>query len=79
MKTQMESYLGYEVLIHNMPFDSVNGLGKTQSELEQMGVLVDNVPEPQIDPGKAAVMFINPDTKEISYDYRDIPKTQEQL
>jgi hypothetical protein len=64
-----------------MPFDEVNGLGKTQVQLEQEGILVDSVPEPdQVQmQSKNSVMYINPSTKEIWYEYIDIPKTNEQI
>jgi len=70
----------YQVgLIHNMPFDPVHGFGKTQEELEQIGVLVDDVPEPQIPEGKQiAGLFVNPTTKEVWYEYVDKPLDPEE-
>lgn len=65
--------------IHYMPFDSVNGLGKTQAQLEQEGILIDSIPEPQILEGKSPIMYVNPMRKEIFYEYIDIPKTKEEL
>ena len=66
-------------LIHNMPFDPVQGFGKTQEELEQIGVLVDDVPEPQIPEGKQiAGLFVNPTTKEVWYEYEDRPLDPEE-
>lgn len=66
-------------LVHNMPFDEVNGLHKTQEELEQIGILVDEIPEPQIPTGQqVSGMFVNPETKEVWYEYEDVPLTPEQ-
>lgn len=66
--------------IHNMPFDDEHGLGKTQAELESIGILVEEVPEPQIaENQRVAGHFINPTTKEIWYEYEDIPPTTEEI
>jgi len=66
-------------LIHNMPFDPVQGFGKSAEELEQMGVLVDDVPEPQIPEGKQiSGLFVNPATKEVWYEYEDKPLDPEE-
>jgi hypothetical protein len=35
-------------LIHYLPFDEEQGLGKTEEELLQKGLLVDSIPEPPI-------------------------------
>lgn len=60
------------MLIHNMPFDSVNGLHKTEAELLQMGALVDYVPEPEQRPGKTALPFYNAE-KGFWWEYQDAP------
>lgn len=62
---------------HYMPFDEKHGLGKTQEQLEQEGILVDSIPEPQQTEGKLAILYCNPDTKETYYEYEDMPKTPE--
>lgn len=61
------------VLIHYMPFDAVNGLGKTEAELEKEGVLVDAIPEPEMIAGKFAVAHYTPE-KGVYYEYVDAPK-----
>lgn len=64
--------------IHYMPFDGKHGLGKTQEQLEQEGVLVDSIPEPQIIEGKNPIMYYSKE-KGIFYEYEDIPKSKEEL
>ena len=59
-------------LIHNMPFDPVNGLGKTEAELSQMGVLLEDIPEPEHRPGKTALPYYTPE-KGFYYEYQDAP------
>lgn len=63
---------------HSMPFDVVEGMGKTQEELAQIGILVDEIFSPEQIIGKSSAMFVNPVTKEITYEYEDIPLTTEQ-
>jgi len=74
--------------IHWMPLDTVNGIrdssGRllTVEELEQIGILVENIPEepPKVD-GKIAIPYVNCYTKEVWYEYEDIqalPLTPEQ-
>lgn len=65
--------------IHYMPFDEQHGLGKTKEELEQEGILVDEIPEPEQIEGKYPVLHCNPETKELWYEYEDIPKTKEEI
>lgn len=63
---------------HFMPFDSINGLGKTKEELEsEGGVFVDSVPEPENRPGKAAVLKYS-EADGLYYEYVDRPMTQEE-
>ncbi len=64
---------------HYMPFHEKYGLGKTKEELEQEGVLVDSIPESKQIEGKAPILYCNPSTKELWYEYEDIPKTQEEI
>lgn len=66
-------------LIHSQPFDAKNGLGKTQEQLEQEGILVEGIPELIQTDGKQAMLYYNPATKELWYEYDDIPKTEEEL
>ncbi|BAQ11289.1 phage protein [Bacillus sp. OxB-1] len=75
IKSNHENQVVYR---HNMPFHEKHGLGKTQAELEQEGLLVDYVPTPDTsDKTKMAVLYINPETKELYYQYEDIPDTPE--
>lgn len=64
---------------HHKPFHKKHGLGKTIEQLEQEGILVDSIPEPEQIEGKQAILYCNPDTKELWYEYEDIPKTDEDL
>ena len=61
------------------PFDQKHGLGKTKEQLEQEGLLVDSIPEPEQQEGKIAILYVNPETKELYYQYEDIPKIEEQI
>lgn len=65
--------------IHYMPFDAINGLGKTQEQLEQEGILIESVPQSQVIEGKTSIMYVNPVDKLIFYEYEDIPKSKEDL
>ncbi|HBG5346250.1 TPA: hypothetical protein KQG29_003696 [Clostridioides difficile] len=65
-------------LIHNMPFDKVYGLNKTAQELELNGVLVDEIVEAEQREGFASIMYVDKTTKEITYEYVEIPLTPEQ-
>ncbi|MDI7818054.1 hypothetical protein GSQ54_09230 [Clostridioides difficile] len=65
-------------LIHNMPFDKVNGLGKSAQELELNGVLIDTLIEAEHKEGFASIMYVDKTTKEITYEYVEIPLTPEQ-
>lgn len=60
------------VLIHNMPFDSINGLHKTEEELLQEGILLDSIPEAEQIDGKIALPFYNAE-KGFYYVYEDEP------
>ncbi len=52
--------------IHYMPFDPINGLHKTKEELEQEGVLIENIPESKYIENKQAIMYYNPIKKKYS-------------
>ena len=66
--------------IHHTPFDPTNGLQCTRDELEKTGFFVDSIPEPTIIEGKRAIAEYNSDTKQVYYDYVDIPlSTEERL
>lgn len=64
-------------LIHNMPFDSVHGFHKSEAELLKTGILVDEVPEPEIMEGKIALPMYNV-IKGFYYAYEEKPLTDEE-
>lgn len=41
------------------------------------GILVEKLPEPTLQDGKVAVLYVNIDTKVPYYEYEDIPKVEE--
>lgn len=59
--------------IHRSPFDPVYGLHTPKDELEKKGVFVDEIPEPAMIEGKRAIAKYNPDSKQVYYDYENIP------
>lgn len=61
--------------IHSMPFDDVQGLGKTEEELNILGVLIDELPIPN---GDVTAIYVNKETKEVTYEYQTL-KTKEQM
>lgn len=63
--------------IHYKPFDEKYGLGKTQEELVKEGILVEFIPEPIQQEGKEAILYVNITTKELYYQYVDLPKSEE--
>lgn len=65
-------------LIHYQPFDAVNGLGKTEAELLQTGILIDTIPQPVEIVGKMGVLY-HTGEKGLYYEYVDVPKTPEQI
>lgn len=62
-------------LIHCMPFDAKEGLGKTEEELLKKGYLLDDIPEPQRIEGKIAEAHYTPE-KGFYYEYIDAPNSQ---
>lgn len=82
--------------VHFMPFDEVNGLGKTEAELNNIGKIIEVSEEsiendtfyeeyfgaPQIVDNTYMVVYLEPTTKKLSYEYKPIPerlKTTEEL
>lgn len=57
--------------IHHMPFDEKYGLNKTVEELQQEGVLVENIPKPEQIEGKIPLLKYN--GAELYYEYEDAP------
>lgn len=67
------------VLQHFFPFHETEGLGKTEAELLMTGALVESIPEPVPQAGYCKEgLYINPETKELYYNYAPIPKTDAQ-
>ena len=58
--------------IHYLPFDEVEGLGKTEEELLETGFLLDEIPEPEGIEGKNAIAYYTAE-KGFWYEYVDIP------
>lgn len=52
---------------------------KLSEEDLSRGFLVDSIPEPTEQEGKRPVLYCNPKTKELWYEYEDIPKTKEEI
>ena len=65
-------------LIHNMPFDEVNGLGKTKEELLQIGALVDSVPVVDVPNDKNVIYKYNQSDNTVTYELIDRPLTVEE-
>jgi hypothetical protein len=59
-------------MIHNMPFDQIHGLRKTQEELETEGILVENIPPEQIQDNTVSTLYYNPLTKQAWYEYNKV-------
>jgi len=62
---------GRVTLIHYMP-------EQLPAALREQGIEVAEIPEPQEVDGKMAVLYINPTTKEMWYEYADRPLTLEE-
>lgn len=65
-------------LIHNMPFDKVNGLGKTEEELLKLGALVNEIPEIDVPKDKIIKYKYNPSDNTVYYELIDRPLTIEE-
>ncbi len=69
----------YQVgLIHNMPFDPVQGFNKPREELEKTGILIEALPDVQEQEGKSAVLYANPATKDVWWEYVIVSPTSEE-
>lgn len=68
MKIENGELTGY---INYQPFHEKYGLGKTQEELLQSGILVDSVPKPEQIEGKVPVLKY--DGTNLYYEYQDAP------
>lgn len=76
-KMQKVSEETYRVgLVHYMPFDEVNGLGKTKEQLQQEGIFVESLPVKEERPGYEAVLMY--DGTSLYYEYSLRQETQDQ-
>jgi hypothetical protein len=65
--------------IHTKPFDQNEGLGKTKQELENEGLLVSSIPNPDLtDNTKMPILKVNPTNNTLYYEYVDRPLTPEE-
>lgn len=69
---------GYVLYQHNIPFDPVHGLGKTEEELLITGILVDNIPLPYFVAGKQPITKYDNISKQIYFEYVDIPMSDDE-
>lgn len=53
------------------PFHEQDGLNKTKEQLEQEGILVNNIPNAGELAGKDAVLYVNAEDKTLYYQYYD--------
>ncbi|MGW9128940.1 hypothetical protein ACWGPW_28955 [Paenibacillus chitinolyticus] len=60
------------------PFDEQNGLSKSKEELETHGILVAALPEREHN-GKSSVLYINPQTKALWYEYVDVNPPEDRI
>lgn len=65
-------------LIHNMPFDEINGLGKTEEELLQIGALVDSIPVVEVPNDKNIIYKYNQVDNTVTYELVNRPLTVEE-
>lgn len=63
--------------VHYQPFHTEYGLGKTQAELEQEGILVEWLPQPEQN-GKIPILKYDSISGNFFYEYVDRPLTQEE-
>ncbi len=69
----------YEVQFkHYMPMHPTYGLGKTEEQLEQEGVLIDTLLRPEEIEGKIPKLYWNPVNQETFYEYENIPNSKEE-
>lgn len=62
--------------VHKMPFDPVNGLGKTRDELLKTGFFISHFPEPAMKIGKRAIPYYDYEKKEVTYEYINLPLSE---
>ena len=73
-------FVGYEkingtrgrvTLIHHFPYE-------LDQDVLGGGALVELVPEPETPAGKGSILYINPQTKELWYEYVDVPLPEDE-
>ena len=75
----MQDERGLKVgFVHHMPFHEQHGMGKSEQELLQIGALVDDIPEPEQIEGKVPVLYYNPQSNSVYYEYVERPLTEEE-
>lgn len=67
----IEATNGIVTFVHNIPFDTKNGLGKTKEELEETGFLLDSIPDAAPQAGQDFIMKF--DGTNVYYEYHDAP------
>ena len=65
-------------LIHNMPFDNKNGLGKTKEELLEIGALVEEIPQVEVPSDKQIIYKYNKLENSVIYELIERPLTVEE-
>lgn len=70
---RVDSKTNLVTFVHKMPFDPINGLGKSKDELLKTGYFIDEYPEPAMKLGKRAIPYYDHEKKTISYSYEAIP------
>lgn len=62
--------------VHTMPFDPVNGLGKSREELLKSGLFIESIPEPENREGMVSTLKYNPANNTVYYEYTSAPMTE---
>ena len=70
---EVDNQTGQVLLIHSMPFDKENGLGKTEEELKQSGFLVTGIPEPNTIENKNPILYYDGTFR---YEYESRPLSE---
>ncbi|PER25444.1 hypothetical protein [Bacillus cereus] len=61
--------------IHHAPYDPIYGLDKTEEELMEEGLLMEELPVPELQPGKYGVLYYT-DERGLYYEYVDVELTE---
>lgn len=65
--------------INYFPFDAESGMGKTESELLEIGHLVDDMPEIVARQGETGEYRYRPETNTVDVEYFDLKPTTEEI